>query len=55
MKFLLGLPNIDTEIQNIQGMRAGEGIEELMRDESNDEAIAAVLRESRIDQGLTWL
>ena len=53
--FLLALPDINTEIENIQGKRAGEGFEELMRDESNDEETLALMKESRIRQGITRL
>jgi len=55
LKFLLGLPNIDTEIQNVQGKRAGEGMQELMRDESKDEETIRLLTESRVSQGITRL
>lgn len=55
LKFLLSLPEIKTEIQNVQGKRAGEGMEELMRDEKNDEETVALLREKRISQGITRL
>ncbi len=55
LKFLLSLPNIDTEIQNVQGKRAGEGMEELMRDESKDEETVRLLTESRVSQGITRL
>lgn len=55
LKFLLSLPDTNTEIENIQGKRAGEGFEELMRDESNDEETLALMKESRTRQGITRL
>lgn len=55
LKFLLSLPDTDTEIQNIQGRRAGEGMQELMRDDSNDEETVRLLTESRVRQGITRL
>lgn len=55
LKFLLSLPDTDTEIQNIQGRRAGEGMRELMRDESNDEETVRLLTESRVRRGITRL
>lgn len=55
LKLLLSLPNIDTEIQNIQGRRAGEGMQELMRDDSQDEETVRLLTESRVAQGITRL
>lgn len=55
LKFLLTLPDINTEIENIQGKRAGEGFEELMRDESNDEETLSLMKESRVRQGITRL
>eukprot|EP00903_Cladosiphon_okamuranus_P010940 g10332.t1 len=55
LKFLLSLPDTDTEIQNIQGKRAGEGMQELMRDESNDEETVRLLTERRVSRGITRL
>lgn len=55
LKFLLSLPGVNTEIQNIQGRRAGEDMRELMRDESNDEETVRLLTESRVRQGITRL
>ncbi|CAN0373987.1 unnamed protein product [Pylaiella littoralis] len=55
LKLLLSLPSIDTEIQNIQGKRAGEGMQELMRNESQDDETVRLLTESRVAQGITRL
>eukprot|EP00752_Nemacystus_decipiens_P005349 g4850.t1 len=55
LKFLLSLPDTDTEIQNVQGKRAGEDMQELMRDESNDEETVRLLTESRVRRGITRL
>lgn len=53
VRFLLGVPNINTEIENVQGKRAGEDMQELMRDKRNDAETLDLLRASRIKQGLT--
>lgn len=55
VRFLLGRSDIDTEIENVQGMRAGEGLQELMRDESKDAETIALLREIRISRGIMRL
>lgn len=55
LKFLLSRRDTSTEIQNVQGMRAGEGLDELMRDCSKDEETVSLLRQSRISQGVTRL
>lgn len=52
LKLLLSVPGINTEIRNVQGKRAGEGMSELMRDESHDEETVRLLTESRIKQGI---
>ncbi|CAB1117151.1 unnamed protein product [Ectocarpus sp. CCAP 1310/34] len=55
LKLLLSLPDTDTEILNVQGKRAGEGMQELMRDESNDEETVRLLTESRVRRGILRL
>ncbi|CAN0308643.1 unnamed protein product, partial [Ectocarpus sp. 8 AP-2014] len=52
LKLLLSVPDTDTEILNVQGKRAGEGMQELMRDESNDEETVRLLTESRVRRGI---
>ncbi|CAM9330536.1 unnamed protein product [Ectocarpus sp. 4 AP-2014] len=55
LKLLLSLPETDTEILNVQGKRAGEGMQELMRDETNDEETVRLLTESRVRRGILRL